>query len=113
MRARQVGTGSEDRTWRKTKKSVIVLLVACAIVVGLSGYFGSPPSLEELIVGLFAIGVFVAFQLGDYFEFRLQSLENGLEIASCATETSIVETLNELGQRLKHIEKEVDFIART
>ena len=62
---------------------------------------------------------FTSAYLGDYFEFRfqslanrLESLENRLEIAGCATKTSIVETLNELGQRLKHIEKEVDYIAR-
>jgi len=117
MRNEQV-TIAPDRTWKKTKRNIIVLLIVCAITVGLLQFFGSPPSLEDLIVGVLAIGVFVAFQLGDYLERRLQSLENRLQTADgvasvVAAETSIVETLNGLRQQLMHIEKEVDFIART
>ena len=111
-------TITPDRTWKKTKRNIIVLLIVCAITAGLLQFFGSPFSLEELIVGVLAIGVFVAFQLGDYFELRLQSLENRLETADgvasvVAAETSIVENLNGLRQQLMHLEKEVDFIART
>ena len=114
MPTKGLRTTSENSAWREAKKSIYALLIGSAIVAGLLRFFGNPFSLEDLIVGALAIGVLVVLQFGEYLERRFDALEaRGVAVRDCVQEADIVGTLNELNQRLKHIEKEVDFIART